>query len=100
MACGKQEALTRCAAGACAAIGGDAGADGDDSRVRGSTGRSTISTVRLVAWIPPLFRDRAAAGRALSEAVAELELDEPVVIGVARGGVAVAVEVARVLELC
>jgi putative phosphoribosyl transferase len=51
--------------------------------------------VRLVAWIPPLFRDRAAAGHALSEAIAELELDEPVVIGVARGGVAVAVEVAR-----
>jgi len=33
----------------------------------------------------------------LSEAVGELELDEPVVIGVARGGVAVAVEVGREL---
>jgi len=54
--------------------------------------------VRLVAWIPPLFRDRAAAGHALSEAVAELELEGPVVVGVARGGVAVAVEVARELE--
>jgi putative phosphoribosyl transferase len=54
--------------------------------------------MRLVPWIPPLFRDRAAAGRALAEAVAALELDEPVVIGVARGGVAVAVEVARELE--
>jgi len=53
--------------------------------------------VRLVPWIPPLFRDRAAAGRALSEAVAPLELDDPVVVGVARGGVAVAVEVAREL---
>jgi putative phosphoribosyl transferase len=53
--------------------------------------------VRVVPWIPPLFRDRAAAGRALSEAVAARELDEPVVIGVARGGVAVAVEVAREL---
>jgi putative phosphoribosyl transferase len=53
--------------------------------------------VRLVPWIPPLFRDRTAAGRALSEAVAALELDEPVVVGVARGGVAVAVEVAREL---
>jgi len=28
--------------------------------------------VRLVPWIPPLFRDREAAGRALSEAVAAL----------------------------
>jgi predicted phosphoribosyltransferase len=54
--------------------------------------------VRLVPWIPPLFRDRAAAGRALSESVAALELEQPVVIGVARGGVAVAFEVARELE--
>jgi putative phosphoribosyl transferase len=53
--------------------------------------------MRLVAWIPPIFRDRAAAGRALSVAVAGHELDEPVVIGVARGGVALAVEVAREL---
>jgi putative phosphoribosyl transferase len=54
--------------------------------------------VRLVPWIPPLFHDREAAGRVLSEAVAALRLDEPIVVGVARGGVAVAVEVARELE--
>jgi len=54
--------------------------------------------VRIVPWIPPLFRDRAAAGRTLSKAVAALELDEPVVVGVARGGVAVAVEVAGELD--
>ena len=54
--------------------------------------------MRLVPWIPPLFRDRAAAGRVLSEAVAALQLDQPVVVGVARGGVAVALEVARELE--
>ena len=54
--------------------------------------------MRVVPWIPPLFRDRAAAGRVLSEALAVLALDEPVVVGVARGGVAVAVEVARALE--
>jgi putative phosphoribosyl transferase len=54
--------------------------------------------MRIVPWIPPLFRDREAAGRALSEALAALRLDEPVVVGVARGGVAVAVEVARALE--
>jgi putative phosphoribosyl transferase len=53
--------------------------------------------VRIVRWIPPLFRDRAAAGRELAEAVAALELEEPVVVGVARGGVAVAAEVARKL---
>jgi putative phosphoribosyl transferase len=54
--------------------------------------------VRIVPWIPPLFRDRAAAGRVVAEAVAALELGEPVVVGVARGGVAVAVEVARALD--
>jgi putative phosphoribosyl transferase len=53
--------------------------------------------VRIVEWMPPLFRDREAAGRALAEAVAGLELGEPIVVGVARGGVAVAVEVAGVL---
>jgi putative phosphoribosyl transferase len=54
--------------------------------------------VRIVPWIRPLFRDRAAAGQVLAAAVAALELDKPVVVGVARGGVAVAVEVARELD--
>jgi putative phosphoribosyl transferase len=54
--------------------------------------------MRIVPWIPTLFRDRAAAGRALAEVVDELELDEPIVVGVARGGVAVALEVARRLD--
>jgi putative phosphoribosyl transferase len=50
--------------------------------------------VRLVPWIPPLFRDRAEAGRVLAETI---ELEDPIVVGVARGGVAVALEVAREL---
>ena len=54
--------------------------------------------MRIVPWIPPVFRDRAAGGRALAEALAELELEAPVVVGVARGGVAVALEVARALR--
>ena len=54
--------------------------------------------MRIVPWIPPLFRDREAAGRVLAAVVAELELSEPIVVGVARGGVAVALEVARALE--
>ncbi len=53
--------------------------------------------MRIVAWMEPLFRDREAAGRALAGPVAELRLDDPVVVGVARGGVAVALEVAREL---
>ena len=54
--------------------------------------------MRIVPWIQPLFRDRAAAGRSLAVAVVELELGKPVVVGVARGGVAVALEVARELD--
>jgi predicted phosphoribosyltransferase len=53
--------------------------------------------VRIVPWIPAVFSDRAAGGHALAEALAELELADPIVVGVARGGVAVAVEVARAL---
>jgi putative phosphoribosyl transferase len=51
--------------------------------------------LRIVPWIEPLFRDRAAAGRALAEAVNGYP--DAVIVGVARGGVAVAVEVARML---
>lgn len=53
--------------------------------------------MRIVPWIPPLFRDREAAGRTLGETIRTLPFDEPVVVGIARGGVAVAVEVARAL---
>jgi putative phosphoribosyl transferase len=52
--------------------------------------------VRIVSWFPPLFRDRAAAGLALAET---LRGHDGVVVGVARGGVAVAAEVARELGL-
>jgi putative phosphoribosyl transferase len=53
-------------------------------------------TMRIVPWMQPLFRDRAAAGRELAES---LSGQDGVVVGVARGGVAVAAEVARKLEL-
>src|SRR5207237_9260614 len=62
---------------------------------RRSRGRRKNRPLRLVPWIPPLFRDRAEAGRILAEALAPVELDDPVVVGVARGGVAVGVGVAR-----
>ena len=54
--------------------------------------------MRLVRWFPPLYNDWTEGGRALAGAVAALALEEPVVVGVARGGVAVAVEVARALD--
>jgi putative phosphoribosyl transferase len=44
-----------------------------------------------------IFRDRADAGRQLAPLVAALGLERPLVLGMARGGVAVAVEVARAL---
>ena len=50
--------------------------------------------MRIVPWMQPLFRDRAEAGRVLAEA---LRGREGVVVGVARGGVAVAAEVAAAL---
>ena len=50
--------------------------------------------MRLVPWMEPPFRDRAAGGRALAGALAA---DDCVCVGVARGGVAVAAEVARSL---
>jgi putative phosphoribosyl transferase len=52
--------------------------------------------MRIVPWMQPLFRDRATAGRVLAEA---LRGGDGVVVGVARGGVAVAAEVARELGL-
>ncbi len=52
--------------------------------------------MRIVPWMQPLFRDRAAAGQVLAEALGDRV---GVVVGVARGGVAVAAEVARELGL-
>ena len=54
--------------------------------------------MRIVPWIPAVYRDRREGGVALAEAVAALTPRDPIVVGVARGGVAVAVEVARRLE--
>ena len=44
------------------------------------------------------FADRTDAGRQLALALAELDLDDPVVLALPRGGVPVAIEVARALK--
>lgn len=45
-----------------------------------------------------LFRDRTDAGRRLAQAMRPLLLDHPLVLGIPRGGVGVAAEVARELK--
>jgi putative phosphoribosyl transferase len=52
-------------------------------------------SIRLVEWFPPLFHDRTAAGEELAEAVAARGLPDVLVVGLARGGVVVALEIAR-----
>ncbi|HNR78179.1 MAG TPA: phosphoribosyltransferase family protein, partial [Parvularculaceae bacterium] len=44
------------------------------------------------------FLDRAEAGRLLADVVARLKLQDPIVYALPRGGVPVAVEVARALK--
>lgn len=48
--------------------------------------------------VPPIFTDRAAAGRALAPLLARFRGDAPIVLGLPRGGVPVAREVARALD--
>lgn len=45
-----------------------------------------------------VYRDRQEAGRRLASALSELDLDDPVVLGLPRGGVPVAREVADALD--
>ena len=46
-----------------------------------------------------IFEDRRDAGRQLADRVAELDLDDPVVLGLPRGGVPVAAEIADRLDV-
>jgi predicted phosphoribosyltransferase len=46
----------------------------------------------------PRFRDRRDAGRMLAQALRELDPEDPVVLGIPRGGVVVADEVAKELD--
>ena len=57
----------------------------------GATGRGIVASMALP------FADREEAGRELARALESLRLDEPLVLGVPRGGVAVAAPVARAL---
>ena len=45
-----------------------------------------------------MFRDRRHAGQELATALARMEIDQPVVLALPRGGVPVAVEIAKELN--
>ena len=49
-----------------------------------------------IGW--PLFEDRRHAGRVLADEVRRIEIHDPVVVGLARGGVQVAAEIAATLH--
>ena len=52
--------------------------------------------MRVVRWFPPLYADRAEGGRELAAALAR---ERAIVVGIARGGVATAAEVAAALDV-
>jgi putative phosphoribosyl transferase len=69
-------------------------------RVPSLRGRGRWDAVTESEWIaPPLFADRVEAGRSLAAALERERGDALVVVGLARGGVAVAGEVARLLDV-
>jgi putative phosphoribosyl transferase len=65
-------------------------------RVRTVAGSSRAGTMGAMGR---LFHDRTDAGRQLAAALESVQLGDAVVVGLARGGVAVAAEVARSLSL-
>src|ERR1019366_3949823 len=62
------------------------------------TNRKSGAGACAILLIMKIFVDRAEAGRLLAQSLATLELVDPVVLALPRGGVPVAAEVARVLH--
>src|SRR5260221_8692282 len=62
-----------------------------------STGGSIRMTRRISREVPMRFKDRSEAGRLLGERPRDEHIEDPVVLGLPRGGVVVAAEVAAAL---
>lgn len=63
-----------------------------------SAHRTIVEATNRCGHMARQFADRATAGRLLGEQLAALDLERPVVLALPRGGVPVAVEVARALD--
>lgn len=61
-------------------------------------GGGFVSTISGIGSRTRVFRDRCAAGRELAAALVPLGLENPIVLGLPRGGVPVAYEVAHLLS--
>lgn len=57
-----------------------------------------MANIRVVSWAAEQFVDRGDAGRILAEELKEWRGFNPVVVGIPRGGIYVAKEMARLLE--
>ncbi len=56
-----------------------------------------MADIRIVSRSSRPFSDRAEAGRLLGEALLDLKLKKPVVLGIPRGGIITALEIAKVI---
>ncbi|HKU44633.1 MAG TPA: phosphoribosyltransferase [Polyangiales bacterium] len=60
--------------------------------------QDSFGTYERSPWRSHSFRDRSDAGKQLGRALAHLRAEHPLVLGIPRGGVPVALEVARALD--
>ena len=62
------------------------------------TNNQPQAKLRVISYSGELFRDRVQAGRLLAQELSELRGQKAVVLGIPRGGVVIAKELARILD--